>query len=112
MPIIRVLIQREDQKLDPKAALLEISADMGIKPERLNLFVEAYPSGWSYRASGIDSPIINISARTHNGQEWIQRLMTASAKAVARQLSLSEERVVVYAHLIEDGYFLADGKFI
>jgi hypothetical protein len=109
MPIIRVLIQRDDQKLDPKAALFDISSEMGIDPERLNLFVEAYPFGTCYRGSGNDSPIINISARTHNGQEWIQRLMTASARAVAKQLDVGEERIVVYAHLIEDGYFLANG---
>ena len=111
MPIIKIFTQKDDQKLNIKTASELISSEMGIEPERLNLFVEAYTSGKSYRASGNDSPIINISARAHNGQEWIQRLMAASAKAVAAQLNVSEDSVIVYAHQIEDGYLLMNGKF-
>jgi len=111
MPIIKIFTQKDDQKLDLKTAAELISADMGIGPERLNLFAEAYSSGNCYRASGNDNPVINISARAHNGQEWIQRLMAASAKAVAAQLNVSEDSVIVYAHEIEDGYLLINGNF-
>lgn len=112
MPIIRVLLQSDKQKIDPKAALMDISADVGVEPERLNLFVETFMQDSCFRASGITSPIINISARAHNGREWIQSLMAASTKAVAKQLQVSEDSIMVYVNFIEDGYLLSNGKFI
>ncbi len=112
MPFIKIFTQKDDQKLDLKKLVKEISADMGVEPERLNIFTEAYPSGSSFRASGNDSPVIDISARAYNGQEWIQRLMTASSKAVAEQLNVSEDSINVFVHPIEDGYLLMNGKFV
>ncbi|MEA4895016.1 MAG: hypothetical protein VB064_07105 [Oscillospiraceae bacterium] len=112
MPMIRIITDSEKPDINLEKAVTQISAEMGMESSRLNLMLEAYEADTFYRGCGGRFPIIQISARRHNGVEWIQRLMSASAKAVAGQLSLRSEDVTVITHYIEDGLLLDKGSFV
>lgn len=112
MPIINILAREDGIQPDLSKTADQIVAETGIARERINLFLNLYPTQASYRGSGNPYPIIQISARSVNGQPWIQNLMGAAAKAVAAQTGAKPEDIIVYVLPIGDGYFLSDGKIV
>jgi hypothetical protein len=112
MPIIHILAREDGPKPDLPKTADAIAAETGIARERLNLFLDLYPAQASYRGSGNPFPIIRISARSANGQPWIQSLMRAAAAAVAGQVGAEPRDIVVFVLPIGDGLFLADGKIM
>lgn len=112
MPIINILAREDGPKPDLQKTADAIAAETGIARERLNLFLNLYPAQRTYRGSGNPYPIIQISARSVNGQPWIQNLMSAAAGAVAGQVDADPKDIVVFVLPIGDGFFLADGKIM
>lgn len=112
MPVITIKMFGTEEKLDIQKAAEDICSTLGVERSKINVLAEYFPEGDFVKGSGDKDPIIHISVMKKNGKEWIQALMSAAASAVKEQVHIEAERIAVYAHLIEDGNIVLNGKFI
>lgn len=110
MPFITINVKEPVPALNLKQMVQEMSTETGLAPERLNLVVNTYSDDRYYRGSGSTAPVVHIAVRAHNGVNLIQSLMKSAAKAISAQSGVDADKVVVYVHPIEDGFFLSGGS--
>jgi hypothetical protein len=110
--MIKITTKSDELPIDLKKVIEDISAETGIACEHLMMFIEALPPAHFYKGAGNLYPIVHVSSISRNGQEKIQILMKAAAKAVASQVNLDAANITVYAHPIEPGYLLMGENFV
>ncbi|MPM76051.1 hypothetical protein SDC9_123046 [bioreactor metagenome] len=112
MPMLTFNLPNQELSLDLPSLSQEISAATGIDASRLYLMVRPYAPGQFYLHGGRGLPLVHIAVRRHNGPETIQKLMLATAEAVAKQVQVRPEDIAVYVHPIEDGHIFSRGSIL